>query len=374
MSQSLLPAISALAQTQFQSDVPRPPVTLPSGEPIFSPPKDSYDVSVRIDQRLFDPAIQPRLALTRADLAESQARLRATLFTLRHEVNEAFFTAALLQEQMRALAATIAELDTRLRETAARVREGSALASDAAAVEATLLQQRQQDEELRANRGAALARLARLTGHAIDADAALALPDLAAAVEQARNGLDTLRARPEYVQFERARDRAARQQDLVSAQERPQVSAFGRVGYGKPGLNFIDDRFESYAVAGIQLQWKAWTWGAPGREREALALQQSIVAAEEAAFSDSLRRSIQADLATIDRLQGALTIDERILALRDTVDRTARARFEEGVVTASEYLDRHTEWLRAQLDQTRHGVELAAARARLLTTLGLEVR
>jgi outer membrane protein TolC len=122
------------------------------------------------------------------------------------------------------------------------------------------------------------------------------------------------------------------------------------------------------------LQWKAWTWGSPGREREALALQQSIVSAEEAAFTDSLRRSIQNDLANIDRLEGALTVDDRILALRETVDRTARLRFQEGVITASEYLDRRTEWLRAQLDQARHGVELAAARARLLTTLGLEVQ
>ena len=54
------------------------------------------------------------------------------------------------------------------------------------------------------------------------------------------------------------------------------------------------------------------------------------------------------------------------------IDRIDRLKDE--MVTASEYLDRHTEWLRAQLDQTRHGVELAAARARLLTTLGLEVR
>jgi outer membrane protein TolC len=369
-----LPSISGFAQTQFQSDVPRPPVTLPNGQPLFSPPKDTYDVSFRVDQRLFDPAIEPRLALTRADLAESQARLRATLFGVRHEVNDAFFTAALLQGQVRALAVTITELETRLRETTARVREGTALAGEAAAIEATALQHRQQDEELRANRGAALARLARLTGHAIDGESILELPDLGDAVAQARNGLDALRARPEYAQFERARDRAARQQDVAAALERPQLSAFGRVGYGKPALNFIDDRFESYALAGVQLQWKAWTWGTSNRERQALAAQQSIVAAEEAAFTDGLRRSIQNDLATIDRLQGALALDERILTLRETVDRTARLRFQEGVVTASEYLDRNTEWLRAQLDRTRHGVELAYARARLLTMLGLEVQ
>ena len=369
-----LPSVSALGQTQFQSDVPTAPVTLPGGQPLFAPAKDTYDVSVRVDQRLFDPALEPRLALTRADLAESQARLRTTLFSLRHEVNDAFFTAALLQSQVAALAVTIADLETRLRETTVRVREGSALAGDAAAIEATLLQYRQQDDELHANRGAALARLARLTRHAIDADAVLELPDLEEPVAQARNGLDRLRARPEYEQFERARDRAARQQDLAAAQERPQLSAFGRVGYGKPGLNFIDDRFESYAVGGVQLQWKAWTWGTSSREQQALALQQSMVAAEEAAFTEGLRRSIEADLASIDRLQRSLTADERILTLRETVDRTARLRFQEGVATASEYLDRNTEWLRAQLDRTRHGVELAQARARLLTTLGLEVR
>jgi outer membrane protein TolC len=49
-------------------------------------------------------------------------------------------------------------------------------------------------------------------------------------------------------------------------------------------------------------------------------------------------------------------------------------RFSEGVVTASEYLDRTTELLGAQLDRARHRVELAQARARLLTTLGLEVQ
>jgi outer membrane protein TolC len=82
---------------------------------------------------------------------------------------------------------------------------------------------------------------------------------------------------------------------------------------------------------------------------------------------------VQIDLATIDRLQSALAIDDRIIALRADVDRTARARFQEGVVTASEYLDRNTEWLGAQFARARHRVELAQARARLLTTLGLEV-
>lgn len=368
------PFLSALGSAQYQSDVPTAPFTLPGGQPVFSTPHDLYDASLRVDQRLVDPALALRIGLARAELAETQARLRATLFGLRQQVDEAFFTAALLQERAGALAAAIADLETRLRETEARVREGAALAGEAAAVEATLLERRQQHDELRSNRLAALARLSELTGRAIGEDAELAIPDLGAAVADARRSLDGLRARPEYEQFRRARDRVALQQDLAAAQERPQLSAFGRVGYGKPGLNFISDQWESYALGGLQLQWKAWTWGTAGRERAALALQRDIVAADEAAFAGGLRRIVQTDLATIDRLQTALAMDDRIVALREAVERGARARFQEGVVAASEFLDRTSERLGAAFARAGRRVELAQASARVLTTLGLEVR
>jgi len=369
-----LPSVSALGQSQFQSDAPRAPFNGPDGQPVFASPKFTYDTSLRVDQRLYDAAIQPRRALARADLAESQARVRTALFALRQEVNDAFFTAALLQEQLGALTATLDDLAARLREMETRVREGAALPGDAAAIEATLLQQRQQADALRSSRGAALARLSVLTGRTIDADAVLALPEIADRVSLAREALAGSRIRPEYEQFDRARDRASRQQAVEIAADRPQLSAFGRGGYGRPGLNFASDRPEGYALAGVQLQWKAWNWGTSDRARAILALQQTIVSAEEAAFTSSLRRAVQTDLAAIDHLEASLPTDDRIVSLRESIDRSARVRLGEGVITASEYLDRRTEWLTAQFDRARHRVELAQARARVLTTLGLEVQ
>ena len=369
-----LPSISTLGQSQYQSDVPTAPFTLPNGQPAFAPPKFTYDASLRVDQRLYDPSLEPRRALARADLAESQARVKTALFNLRQEVNEAFFTAALLQEQIGALTVSVEDLDARLNETTVRVREGTALAGEAAAIEATALRQRQQIDELRAGRRAALARLERLTHRTLGTDVRMALPDLDAAAERARASLDTSRARPEYEQFAKTRDRVARQKDVATANERPQLSAFGRVGYGRPGLNFINDRGEAYGLAGVQLQWKTWTWGSAARERDALSIQQSIVSAEETAFMDAIRRAIESDLAAIDRLHAAIASDDRIVALREAIDRTARVRLQEGVTTAADYVDRRTEWLTAQFDRARHRVELSQTQARLLTTLGLEAR
>jgi outer membrane protein TolC len=369
-----LPTLTALGQSQYQSDVPRAPFTLASGQALFSPPKGTYDLSLRLDEHLLDPTRQPRLALAEADLAVSQARVRTTLFTVRDQVNEAFFTAALLDEQIAALSTTLDDLAARSREMAARVREGAALAADRDVVDAAVLQYQQQDAELRATRAAALSRLSSLTGQAIAADARLALPDLADAVARARGQLDRLRARPEYEQYARTREQTARQEDMAAASERPQLSGFGRAGYGQPGLNFIGDRPESYALAGVQVQWKGWTWRSASRERQALGLQRAVVSAEEAAFTEQLQRSATTELSTIDRLAASLALDDRIVALRRSVDDVARVRLSEGAVTAAEYLDRHTELLAGQFAQAGHGVELARAQAALLTMLGLEVR
>jgi outer membrane protein TolC len=367
------PSMTGQALAQYQSDVPTPPVG-PAGQPLFVPPNQTYDTFLRVDQRLFDPTIAPRLAVERAQLAEAQARVRTALFAVRQEVNEAFFAAALLQERLEAVAITITALEVLLRDASARVRERTALPSEAASIEARLLQRQQDEAELRADRGVALARLAELINRRVAGDDLLVLPDLAGAVGRARGDLTALRARPEYDQFARTRDRLDRQRGAAAAQERPRVSAFGRVGYGKPGLNFIVDEFDTYWLAGVQVQWTPWTWGTADRERDALALQQRIVEADEAAFTKGIARSVQGDLADLDRLQGALAVDDRIVALRESVDRETRLRFDERVATVAEYLDRSNELLEARLARARHRVELAQAQARFLTTVGLEVR
>lgn len=367
-----LPALSLETQAQAQSDAPAAPIAV-DGRPLFSAPKTTVDALLRVEQRLFDPTLPAQAALLRAQLAEDQSRVRTALYAVRQQVNEAFFAAAALEQRAGVLAASATELDARLRETSARVREGTALPADAAAVEATLLQRRQEEDELRTNRRAALDRLAIIVGRAIDADATIALPDLAAVTRDTRSRLPELRARPEFAQFARTRERLARQRELTAAQTQPRIAAFGRVGYGRPGLNFIRDEFESYGVGGLRLQWNAWSWGATRRDQEATTLQADIVGAEEAAFARSIVESTRDDLATIARLERALDTDRRIVELRIEVDRSARARMTEGVMTAADYLARDTELLQARFAQAAHEVELAQARARLLTMVGVEV-
>jgi outer membrane protein TolC len=367
------PTLNVEMQAQYQTDVPTSPFSDPEGRPIFEAPKATYDTFLRIDQRLFDRTLSPQAAVQRAQLAEDQARVRSSLFALRQQVNDAFFAVAALDQRAGVLAAAVAELEARLRETSARVNAGTAIPADAAAIEASILQRQQEDDELRSSRGAALERLATLVGRPLDSASVPILPDLASVAQRAREQGVAAKARPEFAQFDRTRERLQQQRQAATAQNQPRINAFGRVGYARPGLNFIADTWDTYALGGVRLQWNTWAWGTPTRESEIAALQTQIVTAEEEAFARTLTQQTTTDTASIDRLERAIATDRRIVDLRQQVEQSARARLQEGVMTAAEYVSRETELLQARYAQASHEVDLAQARARLLTTLGVEV-
>ena len=367
-----LPAFTANGQAQYQSAVPAVPVRIP-GLVFPTPSNDTYDAHVEAQQSLLDPTLRPRQAVERAELAESQAQVHASVFGRRFEVNDAFFSAAMVEERIAELDVAIRNLESRLRETAVRLREGAALPGDTASVAATLLQRRQDLYQARADRAAALARLAELTGRAISDSAPAVIPNLAEPVARAIAALDQLRARPEYEEFSATRARLTRQEQAQAAQEKPRLSAFGRLGYGRPGLNPLNTSFDKYWLGGVQVQWSPWNWGANGRDREVLEIQREIVVTNEEAFTQSLHRGIQQSLATIARLDSILVLDDRIVALRERVESETRVKLSEGAATAAEAVDRSSDVLSARLARIQHRVQLAQARANLLTTLGVEV-
>ncbi|MBX3133722.1 MAG: TolC family protein [Gemmatimonadaceae bacterium] len=367
LSREQLPGVSALASGQYVSDVPAI-----GGVPMV--PYQQYDAYVTVRQRLFDPSRRPRAELERAQFDEAEAQVRGRLWQQRAQVNDAFFTLLALDAERRTLEATIADLETHRRLAATRLAAGAALAGDVALLDAELLRRRQTLDDIDATREATRAVLASLTGVGIAEPARLALPDLEAPAAEARRALDTLRARPEYDAFTGSREALAARASQARRSDLPRVSAFARSGYGRPGINPLARDFQSYWIAGVQLEWSPTLWGASARDAEVQRLQQEIVASEEAQFSEQLRRAVQRDLAAMDRLQRSLASDDAIIALHERVTLEARRRFAEGGVTAAELVDRETALMGARSARDLHRVQLAEAQARFLTTVGQEIK
>ena len=366
-----LPSFAGFGQLQYQSAVTSIAIPLP-GIQIPTPPHYTYDARVDIRQSVLDFSRGPRTSLERAQLVEAQAQIRVALFPLRQEVNDAFFSALLLQERQAQVDAAIVDLAARLAEMRTRFQQGTALPSDTALIAVTILQRQQESVQLRNDRSAAVARLAEITRRQISDSAALALPDLASLVGTTSRTLEE-RARPEYAQFEATRARLDAQSAVQAAQERPRLSMYGRVGYALPGLDVLNTSAQSYWIAGAQLQWTPFTWGSVRRERQALDLQRDIATASEAAFTNSLSRMARPLIATMARLDTTIALDERIVALREQIEREAAVRLREAAITAAEFVDRSSDLTAARLLRAQHRVELAQARANYLTLIGVDV-
>ncbi len=367
-----LPSFSSEARAQHQSDVSTIPINLP-GVSIPTPPYNTYDAHVDVQQRLYDPSLAPRRGVERAQLAESQARVRSALFGLTETVNAAFYTALLAETQVAELQTTVTDLAAQLAVAEARVEAGSALPGEANTLRAELLRRLQTVDEQKSARKAALSVLSDLAGRQIDTAVVLAAPNFTSD-SITRASLATIRSRPEYQQFARTRELLDNLNRTKSAQDKPRLSAFLRTGYGRPGLNALSDKFDGYWLGGLQVQWTPWNWGNTNRERQLNALQSQIVSAEESAFTEGLQRAIEQDVASIERLAISLRSDEQIIELRENILRETRARYGEAVITSAEYVDRQTDLLAARLNRAAHRVQLSQAHAHLNTTLGLGVR
>jgi outer membrane protein TolC len=139
-------------------------------------------------------------------------------------------------------------------------------------------------------------------------------------------------------------------------------------------LNQFRTTSDWFWQAGIEVQWRPWTWRSAGRKAEALRQEQQVIDTEERALAHSLARSVVSNVEDIQRLTQALAEDQRVVELRTEIERQARAQHDEGTITSADYVETRTDVVDARLTLERHQVELAQARATYLTTLGLTPR
>lgn len=377
-----LPVLSLGADAGYQSEVVDIPVM---GADIQPPPNERYEARFRGDWSIWDGgATGARQALVTAGLAREQATLRTDLHEVRTRVADAFFAILLLQEQSAETRLWVEDLNARLDEARAQVEEGAAIPADTAAIRADLLGAELQTTRLESEREAALQVLSRLVDRAVPREAVLIVPELDGTVSGAvarleelapgTNLPEDLRLHPRFSTFDAARTVEEAQSALNQSRRRPVLGAFGQLAWGNPGDRQFSEDPHEYWRAGLQLQWRPWDWGRPDREAQEVQVRLQVVDAREAAFADGLVRSLEGPTRRIQFLASALDTDAEIIALREDVERQARARWQERVLPVWAYTDARTDVVEARLALRRHEVELAREQVRYLDILGMEIR
>lgn len=365
LSTLYLPQVSIGGQASWQSDVTALPVSLPNVV-IPSLDKDSYKLNLDINQLIWDGGIiQKQKELEKAGLLINLQSVDAENYRLKETVNQVYFNMLVLAENEKLLRLSMSEIQSRLARIRAGVANGTVLPSNAQVLEAEIIRIEQSLTDLVHNRSAALYRLGEITGIS-----------LSPGTEAEPPAFDTLpafntRLRPEYRLLELQQDKLTAQQSLTGLKLMPRISAFGSLGYGKPGLNMLSNQFDSWAMAGARFSWTLWNWNLHKKEVQIIDIQKDIIDTQKEHFERNQRILLNSLLEEILKNENLIAADHRIIQLRESIVQSTGAQFDQGLITASEFLTEQNAHTQARINLSLHNLQLQFARLNYITAIGL---
>lgn len=352
---NFLPQVELTGQATYQSAVTSIPVKLPNVDiPELS--RDQYKATVDVKQLIYDggaTASQRELQLA-LQQAERQ-KVEVELYKLEQQVLQVYFNALLWQEHIAAREQMLAEVKQRKERLEAGVANGTVLASQVDQLQAELLKTEQQLFEAKTGRATAYKVMSMLTGKELAENTRLQLPATAGEQNETLN-------RPELKLFSLQTGVLQQQSKLTGTRAMPRISAFAQGGYGRPGLNMLENKFDFYYLAGLRLNWTLWNWRSNRTERAVIREQEEQLRAQSDAFSLSTRTQLQQQSSEITNLAAAIAKDQEILELRTKVKQVSAAQLDNGVLTVHDYLtDLHAE-TQALIEKRTHEIQLVYAR------------
>ncbi len=354
-----LPQVTFSAQASYQSDVtkmPFDPAQLGiAGVSIPNLSRDQYGARVEVGQAIWDGGVvgATRNGIRAAAEAE-RATTEANLYALGERVNGLFFGILLAEGGLEQIAILEADLARNRERIEAYVRGGIAMQADLDAIRIEQLKAAQQKVQFAATRRAYLEMLSRLTGALLDTDTELVKPSATPPASLTVN-------RPELAMFDaRIRSIEARRRQLDAAIT-PRLGLFATGGYGKPGLNMLSDRFETYYVVGARLSWNIG--GLYSRKNDLRQIRNEIRGVEirRDAFLLDTDLDIVQKSTDIDRLREQLADDDEIIGLRGSVRRSSEAKMAGGTLSGSDLARDINAEQAARQDKVLHEMELLLA-------------
>ena len=332
LSKGFLPQISLNGQATYQSAVTEVKIPVP-GVSVDPLNKDQYKLLADISQLIYDGGLtRKQKEVQQLNEAAEQQKLEVELYKLRDRINQVFLGILFLDEQIRQVQLVMTDLDNGIRRVEAQVNNGVAFRSSLNVLRAERLKADQRLIELQATRKGFLDVL----GIFIQQD----LPETTRLVppQEQRWQPDAPLQRPELGLFEAQHKLYGSQAGLIDARNKPKASLFWQGGYGRPGLNFLNNEFDFFYTTGLRLNWSLGGLYTRKKEKKIVAISQQSVDLQKETFLLNTHTQLKQQSSEISKLRQLVETDKEIISLREKVKEAAKAQLENGVITANDYL------------------------------------
>jgi outer membrane protein TolC len=374
LSRSWLPTLDANGSFIYNSSVVDMTdvlgsLPLPGIADLIRPlPHEQYKVTLDVNQMIYDGgATRSARALEKADLNINEKQTETDLYKLRGQINSYYFNLLLLDRQEELLHNYLELINKRIVSMNSALANGIILRSDIDVLSSEKIKLEQQLSENSIRKTSLLKILSGLTGSDIDASTELVIP----AVEQ--NLTDDL-TRHELQIFDLRKEQLEASRQLIQSKRMPKAFGFATLGYGNPpGSNFFKDEFAPYYMVGAGVKWNIFDWNKARNEKQVVSLQQSILDSRKNDMTDNLKRLLDAKIAEISSLELLLKTDMELVELRKRITFAAESQYENGTITATDYLNELNSERQALINYEIHKINFAMAKVEYLNISGKDI-
>jgi len=292
-----------------------------------------------------------------------QQQVTVNLYQIKTKINQLYFSILLVQERKTILLLKQEQLNVKIKEVKSGVKFGAILAASEKVLEAENLKIKQQLIEIQFDKKRFLENLSSLTFSTINENTILEQP-----IFVNENSKDS--NRPELKLFDLQNEQIEVSKEVISKNNLPKINAFGQAGYGNPGLNMLDNSFQTFYMVGLKANWNLFDWNKSKTEKQALSISSAIISTEKETFLLNNNLQLQEMENEISKTESVLKTDAEIIDLREYVVKSADAQLKNGVITSSEYLVELTNLYESKTNQKLHTIQLALAKANYQVTKG----
>ena len=314
-----------------------------------------YRVGATVTQTIWDGGVSAIGKKTSEAMAEKdEAELEVSLYELQRQVDEVYFSILLLEERLKQTEGRISVLQSIFAKMKSIYDEGGVSMMDLKSMEAEVKSASQQMKLIETNIKSSRLSLSLLTS--ID----LAGEQLTMPAEP-----DMIPMRPEYALIESNRRLLKLQMKKLDVDLLPKIGFIADAYYGYPGRNLfksLTDHNPSFnATLGFQLKFSLDPLYTRKNDKALISQKMLELDIQKDMLDFKTRLSNTGTSQKIVFLRQTLEDDSEILQLRTDVRKAAEERLDNGVIDASDLLQKINEESNASLQKSIHLIELLQA-------------
>jgi outer membrane protein TolC len=181
-------------------------------------------------------------------------------------------------------------------------------------------------------------------------------------------------SRPELQLFDLRKEQLAAGIKVIDSKRMPKAFGFATLGYGNPpGSNFFKNEFAPYYLVGAGVKWNIFDWNKTRNERQINSYQQNIIENRKNDLTDNLKRLLESKNSEILSLKTLIETDTELITLRKRITATAESQYQNGTITATDYLNELNSERQADINYEIHKINLALSRIQYVNISGKEI-